>query len=151
MSKYRRDDKQFREQINKLADSGLKFPTAPFIDEMEHKMIGEPGSLTVGTACSLYRARPCSECVEVNTIDLSKMVGETRATLEAHGFSTKDYPVNFNDVPAYARVVEPARPVYEIAPKGKLPEFVAGIVTGAALLAGLTFLVKIIMMIGGAH
>jgi hypothetical protein len=29
MSKYRRDDTHFREQISKLADSGLKFPTAP--------------------------------------------------------------------------------------------------------------------------
>jgi hypothetical protein len=87
MSKYRRDDKQFRDQIATLADAGLKFPTAP----------------------------------------------------------------------AYARVIEPSDRVlspvvhYEIAPKNKLPEFVAGIVTGAALLAGLTFLVKIIMMIGGAH
>ena len=62
MSKYRRDDKTFRTQIATLADAGLKFPTA------------------TGQACSLYRARPCSECAE---------------------------PASFNGVPAYVRTIEP--------------------------------------------
>ena len=85
MSRYVRDDKTFREQIAKLADAGLKFPTA------------------TGQACSLYRARPCSECAE---------------------------PANFNGVPAYVRTIEPL----EIAPKGKLPEFVAGAIAATVVL-----------------
>jgi len=54
MSKYRCDDKAFRTQITKLADAGLTFPTA------SAKLPEYP----LGTACSLYRARPCSECAE---------------------------------------------------------------------------------------
>lgn len=42
MSKYKRDDKEFKAQVAALADSGLK--------------------LHVGANCSLFRARPCNEC-----------------------------------------------------------------------------------------
>ena len=52
------------------------------------------------------------------------------ASLEAHGFSKKDYPANFNGVPAYVRTIEPL----EIAPKGKLPEFVAGAIAATIVL-----------------
>ena len=46
------------------------------------------------------------------------------------GFSKNDYPANFNGVPAYVRTIEPL----EIAPKGKLPEFVAGAIAATIVL-----------------
>jgi hypothetical protein len=123
MSKYKREDEKFRAQIAALADAGL----------------------TLGDkTCSIYRARPCNECSPVVTVpmpDMSQMYGSTRENLRAHGFSMKDYP----------KSVPTPEPVYEIAPKGRLPEFVAGMVTGALLLTGLYFVVKIALMIGGAH
>ena len=89
MSKYIRDDKQFREQVAKLAAAGLRL-------DRSIKTAREP------------------------------MI----APLEAHGFSKKDYPTNFNGVPAYVRTIEPL----EIAPKGKLPEFVAGAIAATIVL-----------------
>ena len=68
MSKYRRDDKAFREQVAKLADAGLVLGSFKKEDYPAH----------MGQACSLYRARPCSECAE---------------------------PANFNGVPAYVRTI----------------------------------------------
>ena len=89
MSKYIRDDKQFREQVAKLDAAGLRLDRS--IKTARETMI---------------------------------------APLEAHGFSKKDYPTNFNGVPAYVRTIEPL----EIAPKGKLPEFVAGAVAATVVL-----------------
>ena len=106
MSKYIRDDKQFREQVAKLAAAGLRLDR------------------------SIKIAR---EAMVV--------------PLEAHGFSKKDYPANFNGVPAYVRTIEPL----EIGPKGKLPEFVAGVIAGILSVAVLAGLVKIIMMLGGVR
>jgi hypothetical protein len=117
VSKYKRDDEKFREQIAALATAGL--------------VLGD-------NTCSLYRARPCNECspvVEVPMPDMSEMYGSTKENLKAHGFSMKDYPTNFNGVPAYMRVIEPTRPTLEIAPKGKLPEFVAGLIAGGIIVA----------------
>ena len=104
MSKYIRDDKQFREQVAKLADAGLRLDR------------------------SIKTAREA-------------MV----APLEAHGFSKKDYPANFNGVPAYVRTIEPL----EIAPKGKLPEFIAGLVWWSPFIA--LGIVLIHWLFGGAH
>jgi hypothetical protein len=59
-----------------------------------------------GQHCSLFRERPCNECAQ---------------------------PANFNGVPSYVTMHEPQQ--YEIAPKGKLPEFVAGFVSGLLVLA----------------
>ena len=67
------------------------------------------------------------------------------APLEAHGFSKKDYPANFNGVPAYVRTIEPL----EIAPKGKLPEFIAGLVWWSPFIA--IGIVLIHWLFGGAH
>jgi hypothetical protein len=89
MSKYIRDDKQFREQVAKLAAAGLRLDRS--IKTARETMI---------------------------------------APLEAHGFSKKDYPTNFNGVPAYMRTIEPL----EIAPKGKLPEFIAGAIAATVVL-----------------
>ena len=86
MSKYRRDDKAFREQIAKLADAGLRLDR------------------------SIKTAR--------------------EAMVEACGFNKAEYPANFNGVPAYVRTIEPL----EIAPKGKLPEFVAGAIAATIVL-----------------
>ena len=86
MSKYRRDDKAFREQIAKLADAGLRLDR------------------------SIKTAR--------------------EAMVEARGFNKAEYPANFNGVPAYVRTIEPL----EIAPKGKLPEFVAGAIAATIVL-----------------
>ena len=86
MSKYRRDDKTFREQIAKLADAGLKFPSAP-AKLPEHPL-----------------------CFD--------------------GFSKKDYPVNFNDVPAYMRTFEPQPDfVNKFNPSG----LIAGLIFGSLL------------------
>lgn len=100
MSRYVRDDKEFRARVAKLADAGLTFPTAPA------KLSEYP-------------------------LHFDELVGDTKATLEAHGFSKKDYPANFNGVPAYVRTIEPL----EIAPKGKLPELVAGLVWWSPFIA----------------
>ena len=45
MSKYRRDDKVFREQIAALADAGLTFPTAPAKLPAQSPEIGPKGKL----------------------------------------------------------------------------------------------------------
>ena len=45
MSKYRRDDKVFREQIAALADAGLTFPTAPATLSAQSPEIGPKGKL----------------------------------------------------------------------------------------------------------
>ena len=95
MSKYIRDDKQFREQVAKLADAGLRLDR------------------------SIKTAR--------------------EAMVEARGFNKAEYPANFNGAPAYVRTIEPL----EIAPKGKLPEFVAGAIAatiGLLLVAGAAYL-----------
>ena len=104
MSKYRRDDKVFREQITKLADAGLRLDR------------------------SIKIAR---EAMVV--------------PLEAHGFSKKDYPANFNGVPAYVRTTEPL----EIGPKGKLPELVSGLVWWSPFIA--VGIVLIHWLLGGAQ
>ena len=104
MSKYRRDDKVFREQITKLADAGLRLDR------------------------SIKIAR---EAMVV--------------PLEAHGFSKKDYPANFNGVPAYVRTTEPM----EIGPKGKLPELVTGLVWWSPFIA--VGIVLIHWLLGGAQ
>ncbi len=141
MSKYRRDDQKFREQIAALADAGLTFPTAPaklpeyplHFDGMATKLVGAPGSLTIGIGhvCSLYRARPCSECV----VDMAKLEGETMATITA----------NFKGTPAYVRTLEPQ-------PKSKKFD-VAGLT--CLLLSAALFIASLAaayyVFFGGAH
>ena len=104
MSKYIRDDKQFREQVAKLAAAGLRLDRS--IKTARETMI---------------------------------------APLEAHGFSKKDYPTNFNGVPAYVRTTEPM----EIGPKGKLPELVTGLVWWSPFIA--VGIVLIHWLLGGAQ
>lgn len=55
------------------------------------------------------------------------------AKLADAGLTFPTAPTNFNGVPAYVTVHEPQ---YEIAPKGKLPEFVAGLIAGVIIVAG---------------
>jgi len=111
MSKYRCDDKAFRTQITKLADAGLTFPTA------SAKLPEYP----LGTACSLYRARPCSECKCVTV------------------------PVDINGVPAYVRTIEPPTRRGHF----NLPGLIAGLIFGALLT--LVAVALALAFFGGAH
>lgn len=89
MSRYVRDDKQFREQVIALADAGL--------------VLGDP-------TCSIHRARPCNECAQPTTFEESVRV-----------------------------VTEPQQ-----TPKGKLPEFLAGVVAVGIGIVGVLVLLKVL-------
>ena len=52
MSKYKRDDAEFRARIAELADAGLRFPSARAKLHFD------------GQHCSLWRERPCNECAQ---------------------------------------------------------------------------------------
>ena len=106
MSKYIRDDKQFREQVAKLAAAGLRLDRS--IKTARETMI---------------------------------------APLEAHGFSKKDYPTNFNGVPAYVRTIEP--PVRKTNIGFNLPGLVAGLVWWSPFAA--LGIVLIQWLLGGAR
>lgn len=107
MSKYIRDDKQFREQVAKLAAASLRLDRS--IKTARETMI---------------------------------------APLEAHGFSKKDYPTNFNGVPAYMRTIDPPTKRGHF----NLPGLIVGLlymtIVGAVL--GLA-VVGVIALIGGVR
>lgn len=101
MSRYVRDNKEFREKIRSLAGSGLRFPTNP-------------------------------DPIVIVKVDMAKLEGETINSLRAHGFNTADYPQQ-----------------YEIAPKGKLPELVSGLIWWSPIIA--IAVVALHWLLRGAH
>jgi hypothetical protein len=88
--------------------------------------------LTLGDpTCSFYRARPCNECA---VPDMQELRGETRASLQAAGFKVDDYP-KAGHCPAG---------LPQQKPKGKLPEFAAGVVAAAITMGGGLLLLKLL-------
>jgi hypothetical protein len=70
---------------------------------------------------------------------------------------TMTQPANFGGVPAYVRIIESSDRVlspvvhYEIAPKGRLPEMVAGLVIMVPVALVLLVTLYYFIHFGGAH
>ena len=120
-SSYKRDDKQFREHVARLADNGL--------------------NLHVGANCSIHRASPCNECSEAK----AQFTPEFQLHLD-----------RINNAKTHAEVeaavngaMEQIRTEWNApkqTPKGKLPEFVVGLIAYAALGACVLFLIKWVIL-----
>jgi len=119
-SSYKRDDKQFRAQIAKLADAGL--------------------NLHVGANCSIPRARPCNECTEETSLcsPVSKFTPEFQRCLDAINNAKTHAEVETAQQAALTQIrAEFLAP----KPKGKLPEFFAGLIAWG--IAGVSFVLAI--------